>query len=74
MYCIFEWASAQHISFIIYHVCVSCCRSNVTQTRKEGGTSVPKPSVYIAGLRGKDTVPEKIDLTLSVDTHNNISA
>jgi len=38
-----------------------------TQTKRENSTSVPKPSVYIAGLRGCDstrTVMHKVDLTI----------
>jgi len=38
-----------------------------TQTKLENSTSVPKPSVYIAGLRGCDstrTVMHKVDLTM----------
>ena len=50
-------------------------KSNETQTKREKGTSVPKPSVFIAGLRGcetKTTEAYKVDLTLDVDTHNDI--
>ena len=46
-----------------------------TQTKREKGTSVPKPSVYIAGLRGcksETTHAYKVDLTLDVNTHNDI--
>ncbi|XP_063682042.1 cilia- and flagella-associated protein 206-like [Bolinopsis microptera] len=46
-----------------------------TQTTRVKGTSVPKPSVFIAGLRGcksETTEAYKVDLTLDVDTHNDI--
>ena len=46
-----------------------------TQTKREKGTSVPKPSVFIAGLRGcksETTEAYKVDLTLDVNTHNDI--
>lgn len=41
-----------------------------TQTKRDGSTNVPKPSVYIAGLRGGDktrTDMVKVDLTVDVD-------
>lgn len=44
-----------------------------TQTKRDHGTSVPTPSVYIAGLRGKDIPYNKVDLTLDIDTHNTIT-
>ncbi len=49
------------------------CREDVTQTTREDGSSVPKPSTYIVGLRGKDIAPQTVDLTLSIDVHNNIT-
>ena len=50
------------------------CSESETQTKREKGTSVPKPSAYIAGLRGQGVLPQKVDLTLLVDTHNNITS
>ncbi|XP_065071282.1 cilia- and flagella-associated protein 206-like [Rhopilema esculentum] len=41
-----------------------------TQTKRDGSTNVPKPSVFIAGLRGCNstrTTMTKVDLTLDVD-------
>lgn len=49
------------------------CREVGTQTKRDHGTSVPTPSVYIAGLRGKDIPYNKVDLTLDIDTHNTIT-
>ena len=46
----------------------------MTQTKREQSSSVPKPSTYIAGLRGKDVPPKKVDLTLTVHVHNNITS
>ena len=51
----------------------SRCRSQVTQTKRDGSSSVPKPSIYLAGLRGHRAVPKKVDLTLPVEVHNNVS-
>ena len=45
----------------------------MTQTKTEDSSSVPKPSTYIAGLRGQVIPPGKVDLTLSIETHNNIT-
>jgi len=45
-------------------------KNQETQTKRENSTSVPKPSVYIAGLRGSKTtrtIATKVDLTLGVD-------
>lgn len=51
------------------------CRVQHTQTKREDASSVPKPVTYIAGLRGlQSTSPVKVDLTLPVDTHNNITS
>ena len=41
----------------------------MTQTKKDFTINVPKPSTYIAGLRGKDIPPGKVDLTLPVSEH-----
>ena len=49
------------------------CREVGTQTKRDHGTSVPTPLVYIAGLRGKDIPYNKVDLTLDIDTHNTIT-
>ena len=49
------------------------CREDVTQTKREESSSVPKPSTYIVGLRGKDIAPQTVDLTLSIHVHNNIT-
>ena len=40
-----------------------------TQTKRESGTNVPKPSVFMAGLRGGSTRTKltKVDLTVDVD-------
>eukprot|EP00731_Ephydatia_muelleri_P039091 Em1095g1a len=46
-----------------------------TQTKRQQGSSVPKPSTYVAGLRGTPAGvghAQKVDLTLSIHTHNNI--
>ncbi|XP_063717378.1 cilia- and flagella-associated protein 206-like [Symsagittifera roscoffensis] len=48
-------------------------KENTTQTKKEGGSSVPKPQTYLYGLRGgmeDETRMQKVDLTLDtmVDT------
>ncbi|XP_065882314.1 cilia- and flagella-associated protein 206-like isoform X2 [Dysidea avara] len=48
-------------------------KDNVTQTKRDHGTSVPAPSVYLAGLRGKDIPYDKVDLTLDINTHNTIT-
>lgn len=48
-------------------------KSQTTQTKRDNSTSVPLPVTYIAGLRGQDIKPEKVDLTLSVETHDNIT-
>ena len=46
-------------------------REQDTQTKKDGYSNVPKPRVYLAGLRGggmsQPTVMTKVDLTLGVD-------
>ena len=45
-------------------------RNIETQTKRDGSSNVPKPSVFIAGLRGCDstrTKMTKVDLTLDVD-------
>ena len=48
-----------------------CCREHGTQTKTDGYTNVPKPSVFLAGLRGggmnQPTEMVKVDLTLDVD-------
>ena len=49
---------------------VFCFRVVETQTKRDNSTSVPKPSVFIAGLRGCEntrTKMTKVDLTLDVD-------
>ncbi|KAL5510723.1 hypothetical protein EMCRGX_G006320 [Ephydatia muelleri] len=45
-----------------------------TQTQRKQGSSVPNPSTYMAGLRGTAEAgrAHKVDLTLSIHTHNNI--
>ncbi|XP_064396896.1 cilia- and flagella-associated protein 206-like isoform X2 [Halichondria panicea] len=48
-------------------------KEDVTQTKREESSSVPKPSTYIVGLRGKDIAPQTVDLTLSIHMHNNIT-
>lgn len=45
-----------------------------TQTKRDSSTSVPLPSVYLAGLRGHETTPTSVDLTLPVDVHNDITS
>eukprot|EP00116_Pleurobrachia_bachei_P010481 sb/3470743/ len=50
-------------------------KDSETQTKRDQGTSVPKPSIFIAGLRGCKTTTTKaykVDLTLDVNTHNDI--
>ena len=55
--------------------CFRICSESETQTKREKGTSVPKSSTYIAGLRGRGVLPpQKVDLILPVDTHNNITS
>jgi hypothetical protein len=49
-------------------------RESASQTKRDAGTSVPRPSVYLAGLRGRGTKPTTVDLTLPVDTHNTITS
>ncbi|CAI8057964.1 Cilia- and flagella-associated protein 206 [Geodia barretti] len=49
-------------------------RESACQTKRDAGTSVPRPSVYLAGLRGQGTKPTTVDLTLPVDTHNTITS
>ena len=47
------------------------CRDQVTQTKKDNYSNVPKPQVFLAGLRGggmkKPTEMTKTDLTIDVD-------
>jgi len=47
------------------------CRDLTTQTKTDRYTNVPKPQVFLAGLRGGGmSVPTdmtKVDLTLDVD-------
>lgn len=47
------------------------CRENETQTKMDGYSNVPKPQVFLAGLRGggmsEPTVMTKVDLTIDVD-------
>ncbi|GAB1597240.1 cilia- and flagella-associated protein 206-like isoform X2 [Argonauta hians] len=44
----------------------------ITQTRQDGSSNVPRPQVFLAGLRGsgtsKPTVLTKVDLTLDVES------
>ena len=44
-----------------------CChfRSTDAQTKKDKSSNVPKPTTYIAGLRGTGATANKIDITLS---------
>ena len=46
-------------------------RDEVTQTKKDNYSNVPKPQVFLAGLRGggmsKPTEMNKMDLTIDVD-------
>ena len=54
---------------------LSNVRNEGVQTKRQSGSSVPKPSVYMAGLRGQPNPtfpPQRVDLTLSVHTHNNM--
>ena len=44
-----------------------------TVTNKGESSSVPKPSVYVAGMRGIQGNKKKFDLTLSLEMHNNIT-
>ncbi len=48
-------------------------RNTVTQTKKDGSSSVPNPSTYIAGIRGRNDFSKKVDLTLTNEMHNNIT-
>ena len=47
-------------------------RQSATQTKKDGSSSVPRPAVYISGLRGKQNF-DQVTLTLSNEIHNNIT-
>ncbi len=51
-------------SFIVF-------RDQVTQTKKDNYSNVPKPEVFLAGLRGggmsQPTKLTKMDLTIDVD-------
>ena len=52
------------ITFIVF------CRNVETQTKRESSTNVPKPSTFVAGLRGCNstkTTMSVVDLTLDVD-------
>ena len=44
----------------------------MTQTMRDVNIGVPKPTTYLAGLRGKGIPPRKVDLTLPVEQHMNI--
>ena len=62
-------AASRHVHCVTWlHV---CCREHGTQTKTDGYTNVPKPSVFLAGLRGggmnQPTEMVKVDLTLDVD-------
>lgn len=46
----------------------------MTQTKKHGSSSVPNPSTYLAGIRGRNNVPRTVDLTLPNEMHNNITS
>ena len=52
------------------HVC-AFHRETVTQTKTDGHSNVPKPQVFLAGLRGGGmgvpTNMTKVDLTIDVD-------
>ena len=45
----------------------------MTQTKQNTGTSIPQPSTFIAGLRGKDISPRNVDLTLPVEQYVNMT-
>lgn len=45
----------------------------MTQTARDVNIGVPKPSTYIAGLRGQDIPSKSVDLTLPVEQHININ-
>ena len=49
-------------------------RNNMTQTVRDLNIGVPKPSAYLAGLRGQDIPSRRVDLTLPVEQHINISS
>ena len=55
-----------------FYLYVCTYRTKESQTRSDHATSVPKPAMFMAGLRGKDIKPQKVELTLDVATHNNI--
>ena len=38
------------------------CREKAQQTKTDDATAVPKPTAYIAGLRGRDVPPRKVML------------
>ena len=70
---ILAWASYFDVvlnSAIIILNISHASRDGVTQTKREESTSVPKPSRYMAGLRGCNstkTTITMVDLTLDVD-------
>jgi hypothetical protein len=47
------------------------CREALVQTKEDGHSNVPKPQVFLHGLRGGGmgvpTVMTKVDLTIDVD-------
>ena len=54
----------------IFFVILTSSRDAVTQTKRESSTNVPKPSTFVAGLRGCNstkTTMNVVDLTLDVD-------
>ena len=58
--------------YMCYEVRLLCChyRDADTQTKRESSTNVPKPSTFVAGLRGCNstkTTMNVVDLTVDVD-------
>ena len=46
-------------------LCICLYSESKNQTKRDQGTSVPRPSTYIAGLKGHgDLLPETVYLTL----------
>lgn len=61
----FEVSPANACFLLFFH------REQETQTKEDNYTNVPKPQVFLAGLRGggmsEPTVMTKMDLTIDVD-------
>ena len=65
MSCVIQRNSSERkFAFVVFF------RDADTQTKRESSTNVPKPSTFVAGLRGCNstkTTMNVVDLTLDVD-------